>query len=80
MDKKMMPYMQGQGKGYVPPQGNAGSAAKGEYSHKRNPMSVPRKGSSIRSEAGFGRNADREKVMRLKDEQARKESLRGIGC
>ena len=77
---KMMPYMQGYNNGYVPPKGSAGSEAFGEYSVKHNPRAVPKKGSSISSASEFGRNADREKMMRLKDEEARKESLRGMGC
>lgn len=78
--EKMMPYMQGSAAGYVPPKGNAGSEAKGEYSYKSNPRAVPKKGSSIASASEFGTNADRQKMMGLKDEQAKKESLRGKGC
>lgn len=63
--------------GYKPPTGNAGSAAKGLYSTKSNPLSVPQKGSEIGP--GYG-NADRMKAMRSKDEQAKKESLRGQPC
>lgn len=78
---KMMPHMQTYGgqesPGYHPPTGNAGSAAKGLYSHKSNPMSVPKKGSSIGP--GYG-NADRMKAMRNKDEQLRAENLRGQAC
>ena len=63
--------------GYKPPTGNAGAAAKGLYGHKSNPMSVPEKGSQIG--AGYG-NADRMKAMSNKDQQAKKESLRGQAC
>ncbi len=78
--QKMMPYMQGTGSGYIPPKGNAGSEGKGQYSTKGNPKPVPKKGSSIGAASEFGRNADREKIMRLKDEESKKESLRGMGC
>ncbi len=78
---KMMPNMSSYGgqeqPGYKPPSGNAGRMAKGEYSHKSNPMSVPEKGSQIGP--GYG-NADRMKAMRSKDEQAKKENLRGQAC
>lgn len=79
---KMMPNMSTQGgqndPGYKPPGGSAGSKAFGEYSNKdRNPLSVPRKGSSIGS--GYG-NSDHQKVMSMKNEQARNESLRGQAC
>lgn len=78
---KMMPNMSTFGgqdaPGYKPPQGNAGSAAKGLYSTKSNPLSVPKKGSEI--PAGYG-NADRMKAMKAKDEQAAKENLRGQAC
>ena len=78
---KMMPNMETYGgqnnPGYKPPSGSAGASAKGEYSHKSNPMSVPKKGSSIGP--GYG-NSDRMKAMSMKDEQARKESLRGQPC
>ncbi len=63
--------------GYQPPQGSAGASAFGEYSTKSNPLSVPRKGSSIGP--GYG-NSDRMKAMSAKVEQARKESLRGQPC
>lgn len=80
-DNKMMPNMStygGQEKpGYKPPTGSAGRMAKGLYGHPSNPMSVPEKGSSIGP--GYG-NADRLKAMRSKDEEARKESLRGQAC
>ena len=51
MRGKGMEYMEGYGNetGYKPPSGNAGRAAKGEYSHEKNPLTVPKKGSSIRS-------------------------------
>jgi len=78
---KMMPNMSTYGgqesPGYKPPSGSAGRYAKGEYSHNKNPMSVPEKGSQIG--AGYG-NADRMKAMRNKDEQLRKENLRGQAC
>lgn len=78
---KMMPYMSTQGgqndPGYKPPSGSAGRGAKGEFSHNSNPLSVPKKGSSIGS--GYG-NADHQKVMNMKNEQARNESLRGQAC
>lgn len=72
--------MSGYSNGYVPPRGNAGSEARGEYSTKRNPRPVPKKGSQISAASEFGRNSDRDKIMRMKDEQEKKESLRGIGC
>lgn len=78
---KMMPNMSTFGgqeaPGYKPPTGSAGSAARGAYSTKSNPLEVPKKGSSIGP--GYG-NADRMKAMRLKDEQAAKENLRGQAC
>jgi hypothetical protein len=78
---KMMPRMQtygGQEKpGYEPPEGSAGKAAFGLYGHKSNPLSVPTKGSQIGP--GYG-NADRMKAMGMKDEQLRKENLRGQAC
>lgn len=77
---KMMPYMEGYNNGYIPPKGNAGSEGKGTYSTNRNPRPVPKKGSQIGAASEFGRNADREKLMRLKDQEANKESLRGMGC
>lgn len=75
-----MENMTGYSNGYKPPTGSAGGEAIGEYSYKKNPRSVPRKGSSLPGGTGFAPNADREKVMRLKDEQGRKENLRGYGC
>jgi hypothetical protein len=76
---KMMPHMMTYGgqnnPGYHPPTGNAGSAAFGEYSHKTNPMKVPEKGSAIGP--GYG-NSDRMKAMTHKNEQAKKENLRGM--
>jgi hypothetical protein len=63
--------------GYRPPEGSAGAKARGEYSHKSNPLSVPKKGSDLG--AGYG-NSDRMKAMRSKDEQLRKENLRGQPC
>jgi len=78
---KMMPRMDTYGgqnnPGYQPPQGSAGKAAFGEYSTKSNPLSVPKKGSSIGP--GYG-NADRMKIMREKNAQATQESLRGQPC
>ncbi len=78
---KMMPNMStygGQEKpGYKPPTGSAGRAARGEYSTKSNPLSVPEKGSQIG--AGYG-NSDRMKAMASKDAQAKKENLRGQAC
>lgn len=78
---KMMPNMSTYGgqenPGYKPPTGSAGSAAKGEYSTKTNPLSVPKKGSQIG--AGYG-NADRMKAMSNKDAQVAKENLRGQPC
>lgn len=78
---KMMPNMQtygGQDKpGYHPPTGSAGSRAFGDYSHKKNPLSVPKKGSELG--AGYG-NSDRMKAMSLKDQQEKKEALRGQAC
>lgn len=78
---KMMPRMDTYGgqnnPGYQPPDGSAGREAFGVYSTKSNPLSVPRKGSSIGP--GYG-NSDRMKAMKAKDEQARKESLRGMPC
>jgi len=78
---KMMPNMSTYGgqesPGYKPPSGNAGSMARGEYSTKSNPLRVPEKGSSIGP--GYG-NADRLKAMSAKNEQAKKENLRGQAC
>ena len=78
---KMMPRMETYGgqnnPGYQPPSGSAGSAAFGEYTTKKNPLIVPKKGSEIGP--GYG-NSDRMKAMRAKDEEARKESLRGQPC
>jgi hypothetical protein len=76
-----MANMTGYSSGYVPPKGSAGSAAKGEYSHQSNPKSVPRKGSSLAGDMGYAQNADRNKVMGLKNSQAMNENLRGqAGC
>lgn len=76
-----MANMTGYSTGYVPPKGSAGVAAKGEYSHKSNPKSVPRKGSSLDGDMGDGYNSDRGKVMNLKRAQAMNENLRGqAGC
>lgn len=84
MKDKGMEYMTGYGNstGYSPPKGSAGKAAFGDYSHKSNPLSVPRKGSSIPSGSGYGgQNADVQKMQRLIREQATNENLRGqSGC
>lgn len=77
---KGMEYMEGSGKGYKPPTGSAGGEAKGKYSTESNPRSRPKRGSQIGTASEFGGNADRAKIMGLKDEQAKKESLRGYGC
>lgn len=78
---KMMKHMDTYGgqenPGYHPPTGSAGRSAFGAFSHKSNPLSVPKKGSDIG--AGYG-NADRMKAVRLKDEQEVKENLRGMAC
>lgn len=78
---KMMPNMNtygGQEKpGYHPPSGSAGASAKGVYSNKSNPLSVPKKGSQIGEVYG---NADTMKANRNKNEQLKKESLRGQAC
>lgn len=78
---KMMPNMSTYGgqndPGYKPPSGSAGAKAHGVYSTKSNPLSVPKKGSSIGE--GYG-NADRQKIMGMKDAQSKKESLRGQAC
>lgn len=78
---KMMPRMETYGgqnnPGYQPPYGSAGASAFGNYSTKSNPMSVPKKGSEIGP--GYG-NADRMKAMSAKNEQEKKESLRGQPC
>lgn len=78
---KMMPSMDTYGgqnnPGYHPPSGSAGSKAFGAYSSKNNPLSAPKKGSSIGP--GYG-NADRMKAMSAKDAQSKKESLRGMPC
>ena len=82
MPKKMMANMETYGgqnnPGYKPPSGNAGSEARGDFSHKSNPRSVPKKGSQL-AENAYG-NADRMKVMKLEKEQSARESLRGQGC
>lgn len=78
---KMMPSMETYGgqnnPGYSPPSGSAGAKAYGDYSSKSNPLNVPQKGSSIGP--GYG-NSDRMKAMSAKNEQAKKESLRGQPC
>lgn len=81
MAKQKMANMTAYNNGYVPPKGSAGAAAKGEYSHDKNPMGVPRKGSSLEGNMAYGQNADREKVMGMKRSQAMNENLRGqTGC
>lgn len=81
MAKQKMANMTGYNDGYVPPKGSAGVAAKGDYSHTSNPKSVPRKGSSLEGDMGYGNNSDRSKVMGLKNSQAMNEKLRGqVGC
>ena len=84
MRGKGMEYMEGYGNetGYKPPSGNAGRAAKGEYSHEKNPLTVPKKGSSIRSGESYGgSNADMQKMQKLIRYQEMKENLRGqSGC
>lgn len=81
MAKQKMAYMTAYNNGYVPPKGSAGVEAKGEYSHNRNPRAVPRKGSSLDGDMGYGYNSDRGKVMGLKKSQAMNENLRGqAGC
>lgn len=80
-ERKMMPNMSTYGgqenPGYKPPTGSAGAKAFGEYSTKKNPLSVPMKGSAIGP--GYG-NSDRLKAMEHKNEQAKKENLRGQAC
>ena len=80
---KMMPYMDTYGgqdnPGYKPPGGSSGSKAHGDYSTKSNPLSVPKKGSGIGYGDGYG-NGDRMKAMYSKEEQSKKESLRGQPC
>lgn len=84
MKSKGMEYMTGYGNstGYSPPNGSAGKAAFGEYSTKTNPLSVPKKGSSIPSGHGYGgTNPDMQKMQGMIREQAVKENLRGqSGC
>lgn len=79
--QKMMPNMSTYGgqesPGYKPPTGTAGREARGEYSNKSNPLKVPMKGSQIGP--GYG-NSDRMKAMKHKEEQAKKENLRGQAC
>lgn len=78
---KMMPRMDTYGgqnsPGYQAPSGSAGKAAFGDYSSKTNPLSTPKKGSSIGP--GYG-NSDRMKAMSAKNAQASAESLRGMPC
>ena len=81
MAKQKMANMTGYSNGYTPPKGSAGSAAKGEFSSNRNPMGVPKKGSSLDGSMGDGYKSDRGKVMGLKRSQAMNENLRGqAGC
>lgn len=80
MAKQKMANMTAYNNGYVPPKGSAGKAAFGEYSNKRNPMSVPKKGSALEGSSEFADNADHNKVMALKRQQAMNENLRGYSC
>jgi hypothetical protein len=77
--EKMMPYMDGYNRGYIPPKGSAGGEAFGEWSYKTNPRTRPERGSQIGAASEFGQNADRMKLMSLKEEEMKKESLRGYG-
>lgn len=77
MMKNMDTYGGQNDPGYKPPAGSAGKSAYGAYSSKSNPLSVPKKGSDIGP--GYG-NSDRMKIMREKDAQEKKESLRGQPC
>lgn len=77
MMKNMDTYGGQNDPGYKPPGGSAGAKAHGANSTKYNPLSVPEKGSAIGP--GYG-NSDRMKAMNSKNEQARKESLRGQPC
>lgn len=77
MMKNMSTYGGQESPGYHPPTGSAGAKAFGNYSTKNNPLSVPKKGSSIGP--GYG-NSDRMKAMSSKDAQATKENLRGQPC
>ena len=77
MMSNMSTYGGQESPGYKPPNGNAGKAAFGEYSHKKNPMSIPEKGSQIGP--GYG-NADRMKAMGNQAQQLKKENLRGQAC
>lgn len=78
---RMMPNMSTYGgqenPGYRPPSGSAGRGAKGDYSHNKNPLSVPMKGSQIGP--GYG-NADRMKAMSNQKAQLAQENLRGQAC
>lgn len=80
MASQKMAHMTAYSNGYTPPKGNAGSAAYGNYSHKSNPMGVPRKGSALMGDSEFASNSDHNKVMGLKREQSMKEKLRGYCC
>ncbi len=80
MAKQKMENMTAYNNGYVPPRGSAGKAAFGEYSTKRNPLSVPKKGSALTGVSEFGNNSDHNKVQNLKNEQERRENLRGYSC
>lgn len=77
MMNNMSTYGGQEAAGYKPPSGSAGRAAKGMFGHPSNPMSVPQKGSQLG--AGYG-NADRMKAMSNKDQQLKKENLRGQAC
>lgn len=80
MAKQKMTNMTAYNNGYVPPRGSAGAAAYGEYSTRKNPMSVPRKGSSLPDGAEYGYNSDAQKVHNLTRAESAKESLRGYAC
>lgn len=81
MKGKGMEYMSGYGNssGYTPPKGP--HTSKGVYSHNKNPLSAPRKGSDIGFSSMYGNNSDVQKVQSMIRAQARNESLRGqSGC
>jgi len=78
--KQMMPNMKAYNRGYKPSEGSAGGEAFGEYSNKKNPRPVPEKGSEIKAASAYGMNSDKSKVMQMKNQQMKKEDLRGTGC
>lgn len=78
--KYMESYGSSSGSGYTPPKGSAGKEARGEFSSKKNPRSVPKKGSEISAMSDYGMTADKSKMHGLIKEQARKEDQRGMGC